>query len=225
MRLMRPTAAPQASARTASIRVGLPFPARIVHAWRETELTQRIPYTAQVAPGVLRTSFGDYVQMFRLSGASFQSADDVELNVWHEHLNILWRNVASPQVALWTHLVRRRERIGFEAEDERGFAASLARKYRSRLSAETLMMNELYVSLVYRPLAPAASRLARFLSRARPDASALGLSDALEACDKLARTALASLERYEPEPLTVYRRGSRYCSRALELLTLLIDGE
>ncbi|MGH8217983.1 MAG: VirB4 family type IV secretion/conjugal transfer ATPase [Steroidobacteraceae bacterium] len=200
-------------------------PLGAVRARSEIELAERIPYTAQVAPNVVRTAFGDYVQMFRLAGASFQSADDVELNVWHEHLNILWRNIASSQVAVWTHLVRRREQIGCESQSEQGFAASLAGRYRRRLSGETLMVNELYVSLVYRPVAPAASWLARLISRARPDAGARSLADALEACDKLARTTLASLERYEPEPLTVYRRGLRYCSRALELLALLIDGE
>ena len=203
----------------------VPMPSRIAQVRRDIELAQRIPYTAQVAPGVVKTTFGDYVQMFRLAGASFQTADDVELNNWQEHLNILWRNVASPQVAVWTHLVRRREEIVDEAQSEMGFAASLAGKYRRRLSGEKLMVNELYVSLVYRPVAPAASWLAKLWSRARSDSGAQGLADALEACDKLARNTLTSLDRYEPEPLTVYRRGSRYCSRALELLALLIDGD
>ncbi|HXS28562.1 MAG TPA: VirB4 family type IV secretion/conjugal transfer ATPase [Steroidobacteraceae bacterium] len=200
-------------------------PLRSALVWRESEIAQRIPYTAQVAPGVVKTVFGDYVQMWRLSGASFQSTDDVELNSWHEHLNVLWRNIASPQVAVWTHLVRRREQIGSGLENEEGFAASLARRYRRRLSGETLMVNELYLSLVYRPAAPAAGWLTKLLSRARPNADALGLADALEACDKLARTTAASLARYEPEPLGIYRAGSRYCSRCLELLALLIDGE
>ena len=227
MRLMRPAAAGEIIARSASPRTERPAAVtpRAARVRSETELACRIPYTAQIAPGVVKTTFGDYVQIFRLAGASFQSADDVELNNWHEHLNVLWRNVASPQVAVWTHLVRRREQIGSEQERENGFAASLASKYRRRLSGEKLMVSELYVSLVYRPVTPAAGWLARLWSRARPDTGALGLADALEACDKLARTTLASLERYEPEPLTVYRHGRRYGSRALELLSLLIEGE
>jgi len=192
---------------------------------REPELAQRIPYTAQVAPGVVKTTFGDYVQMFRVSGASFQTADDVELNSWHEHLNTLWRNIASPRVALWTHVVRRREQIAEDGGADDGFAMSLARKYRKRLSGETLMVNELYVSLVYRPAAAAAGLLSRLASRAQADAGRRSLADALEACEKLAETVRAALDRYEPEPLTVYRCGERDCSRALELLSLLIDGE
>ena len=40
------------------------------------ELTadRHIPYTAHVAPEVVKTAFGDYLQVFRLAGASFESA-------------------------------------------------------------------------------------------------------------------------------------------------------
>ena len=66
----------------------------------------RTPLTSR--PASCRRSFGDYVQAFRLGGASFESADDEELNNWHERLNVLWRNIAGPNVALWTHVIRRR---------------------------------------------------------------------------------------------------------------------
>ena len=70
---------------------------------REITAAQRIPYAAHVAPSVISTVFGDYIQVFRLGGASFETSDDDELNNWHERLNVLWRNIASPNVAVWTH--------------------------------------------------------------------------------------------------------------------------
>jgi type IV secretion system protein VirB4 len=83
---------------------------RIAALRREISVAEHIPYTAHVSDTVVRTKQGDYVQVFRLSGASFESADGASLNTWHERLNVLWRNVASPQVALWSHIIRRRER-------------------------------------------------------------------------------------------------------------------
>ena len=41
---------------------------------RERTAAQRIPYTAHVAERVVKTALGDYLQAFRLSGASFESA-------------------------------------------------------------------------------------------------------------------------------------------------------
>src|SRR5580700_9410366 len=78
---------------------------------REFLAADRIPYTAHVAPTVVRTAFGDYLQVLRLGGASFETNDDQELNNWHERLNVLWRNVAGANVALWTQVIRRRARI------------------------------------------------------------------------------------------------------------------
>jgi type IV secretion system protein VirB4 len=56
---------------------------------REIGAAPRIPYSAHVAPSVVSTVFGDYVQVFRLAGPSFETSDDEELNNWHERLNSL----------------------------------------------------------------------------------------------------------------------------------------
>jgi len=55
----------------------------------EISAAERIPYAAHVSPAVVSTLFGDYVQFFRLAGASFETSDDEELNNWHERLNVL----------------------------------------------------------------------------------------------------------------------------------------
>ncbi len=193
---------------------------------RERSAGEHIPYSAHVAPGIVSTTAGDYLQAFRLGGASFESADDAQLNVWHERLNVLWRNLASPQVALWTHLIRRPVGAQPRAAAGSGFAAALAARYQERLAGETLMLNELYVALLYRP-APgvAAGALSRFLSRTHRGDAQRELAAALENCEKLAQTLLASLARYEPEPLLTYRAGGRWCSALLEYLALLINGE
>ena len=193
---------------------------------REIAAAERIPYTAQVADTVVRTAHGDYVQVFQLAGASFESADDETVNGWHERLNVLWRNIASPQVALWTHVIRRRERAGGVAMAGGGFASHLEAKYRRRLSGETLMVNELYLAVVYRPAAGVATGLvSRWLERTRPEELQLEIRDALDACEKLSQTLVASLDRYDPEPLGLYRRAGRVYSRLLEFLSLLVSGE
>jgi type IV secretion system protein VirB4 len=193
---------------------------------RERDAAEHIPYRAHVARAVVTTAAGDYLQAFRLGGVSFESADDTQLNLWHERLNVLWRNLASPEVALWTHLIRRPVRAQPAAAAGVDFAAALAAKYRERLAAETLMVNELYVALIYRP-APSATLgfLARLLARSRPAAAGRELAAALDTCEKLAQTLQASLARYEPEALCVYRDGERWCSALLEYLALLVNAE
>jgi len=200
-------------------------------AWRSAALKRerpaaaRIPYTAHVTPHLLRTEAGHYVQVFRLSGASFESADDEVLNNWHERLNVLWRNIASSNVALWVHIIRRRERSVPGAEQGADFAARLAAKYRERLAGETLMVNDLYLSVVYRPVAGAAPGLLARLLPGKSKGPLVSTLDAQDVCDKLAQTLRSSLERYEPESLGTYRMGARLYSSSLEFLGVLINAE
>ncbi len=193
---------------------------------RELTAAEHICCSVHVSENVVQTVFGDYVQAFRLAGASFESADDEQLNTWHERLNVLWRNVASPSVALWTHIIRRRERAQLPAGPASGFAQVLGAKYRERLAGETLMVNDLYLAVVYRPAAGIATGLmSRALSRTQADASRLQLADALDACAKLGQTLQASLARYEPQTLGCYRAGDLWCSSLLDYFGVLVNGE
>jgi type IV secretion system protein VirB4 len=196
---------------------------------REISAADRLPYAAHVAPSIIRTVLGDYVQAFRLGGASFESNDDDELNNWHERLNVLWRNIAGPNVALWTHVIRRRAGItagaGARGSSECFFADGLHEKYRHRLANETLMMNEVYLAVVHRPTAGMAGGLVSKLLAGVQPRSTLILADALDACEKLAQILKASLARYEPELLGVYQTANRWCSSLLEYLGLLVNAE
>ena len=193
----------------------------------ERLLSEHIPYAAQISDTVVRTREGDYLQTFRVGGVSFESTDDRELNDWHERLNVLWRNIASPQVALWTHLIRRRESVFPEGEFAPGFAQQLNRKYRQRIQHETLMVNDLYLTVVFRPLRDAARALTfRALRHADHRMDGAARTVALETITKLASLMIAALARYDPVPLVVKSAGTHALySETLEFLSFLINGE
>ncbi|MGA2840420.1 MAG: VirB4 family type IV secretion/conjugal transfer ATPase [Steroidobacteraceae bacterium] len=198
---------------------------------REIMAAERVPYAAHVAPHVVRTTLGDYLQTFRLGGG-FETNDDSELNNWHERLNVLWRNIAGPNVALWTHVVRRRAPVGSigaaSPAPRRGhyFADRLLVRYQQRIFGATLMQNEIYLSVLYRPAAGLATGLvSRVLARTERDGTQRELAEALDACEKLSQTLRASLQRYEPELLGCYEYSKAWYSSLLEYLGLLINGE
>ena len=193
---------------------------------REIFGAMNIPYTAHIHEHVVRTKAGDYVQALRLGGASFQSADDADINNWHERLNILLRNIASDQVALWTHIVRRRENVYPRGECPNGFSREVDEHYRARVTGETLMVNELYLSVVYRPQAGRVQGAAmKLLSRSNKSNEAQERRDSLDACAKLRTQLMASLDRYEPELLGTYDKGGRQFSSILEYFGVLLNGE
>ncbi|HEY6451667.1 MAG TPA: VirB4 family type IV secretion/conjugal transfer ATPase [Steroidobacteraceae bacterium] len=193
---------------------------------QELPAADRIPFTVQLNDSVVRTALLDYVQVFRFGGGSFESADDEQLNNWHERLNILWRNLASPNLALWTYVIRRRESTSCRRSDASGFTAALLDKYHTRLAQQSLMVNDLYLCTVYRPTAGVATGVvARALRRTHRAASHADTVDALNACNKLAQAIRASLTRYEPQLLGSYQLGATHYSEILEFLGVLINGE
>ncbi len=92
-----------------------------------------------------------------------------------------------------------------------GFARRLNERYRKRLAGETLMVNELYLSLVYRPATNAAQRFTVrcAVSAAMPSDEAREWADSIDVCQKLGETVRTALDVYEPEALgTLSASGS-----------------
>jgi type IV secretion system protein VirB4 len=192
----------------------------------EPSAALHIPYRALIADGTVKTAAGDYLRAWRLTGLSFECADDAQINATHERLNAWLRNLASPEVALWTHVIRRREHLLPVSPPPDGFARRLSDRYQHRLAAETLWVNEIYVTLVYRPLAFASRASAFALPKSRDaQADALERAECLTALDKLSSQIQASLAAYEPSALGTYVAGARRASSLLEFLALLVNGE
>lgn len=194
---------------------------------REAVVAEMIPYAEHVAPFLLRTRLRDYVQIFRLAGIGFETADDAQLNAWHERLNYLWRNLADPHLAIWMHVLRRRAILSSGSPAGTGFACQLRQRYEMRLSGQRLMTNELYLSVVYRPASMIASHsLAGFLgTRDRDPGPSQNSAGAIELCARLGDLLQTSLARYMPERLGLYTHEGRVCSSALEFLSQLINGD
>lgn len=90
------------------------------------------------------------------------------------------------------------------------------------------MVNELYLSLVFRPQATRIGNVAlRLLKRTDPDGARAELRDSLDTCAKLRQELLAALERYDPQALGIYRLTGKDAlfSSLVEFHGLLVNGE
>jgi type IV secretion system protein VirB4 len=184
-----------------------------------------IPYTSHVTEQIVKT-YNGYVMAFKLSGIGFENADDDQLNNWHERLNVFYRNISKPNISIWQTVVRHRENTYPDGQFEPGFAHDLNEKYRQRIAQETLMVNDIYVAIVYRPQPGKFGTTAmNFLRRLNNDALRQEQEEALEECQKLQQHVSASLSRYDPEPLGIYKQGAHSFSSLLEYFGLLINGE
>jgi type IV secretion system protein VirB4 len=200
-------------------------PAHIGVAWKEEPIAGFVPYSSHPSKHVLKLHSGDYIATLRLQGAAHESADVADINIWHEQLNGFLKNVASPHVAIWSHVVRRPFNEYPAGNFPPGFARDLNDKYRCAVSARPSLVNELYVTLVYRPQPQKAAKILDLFSKKVIEDTRERQLEELQAVDDLIDAALSALDRYEPELLGCYERTGLVFSEICEFLAFLIDGE
>lgn len=192
----------------------------------EIPFSVNLPFSAHVARNTVRNHSGDYLRVFRVEGIAHESADDEDINIWHEQLNLLLRNIASPNMAVWSSIVRRVE-MSYPAGDfEPGFAFELDAKYRDRcVAGQKMLVNELYITLIYRPQSNKAERFLSKLENVSAKALREEQQSALEKLNEIEETVKQSLERYSPEVLGVYEHKGHLYSEMLEFFAFLVNGE
>ncbi len=71
-------------------------------------------------------------------GVSFETADVLDINALHRDINTLYKNISDERLALWTHLIRRRDKTYPDGRFNAKFSAQLNENYRQRMVSEDL---------------------------------------------------------------------------------------
>lgn len=194
-------------------------------AWhRENPVAEFIPYSAQINETTVKTTGGHYLQVIKLNGVAHEAADPENIIIWKNQINILLRNIASPQVCLWTNTIRREEN-SYPGGGYTGLLdKALNDKYRAHLAQKKMMVNELYLTVIYRP---AASQALGFFSRMEKNPAVLKQQqdEAVEKLNELVSVVTSSLDAYGPRVLGTYLHLGRLHSEVLEFLDFLVNGD
>jgi len=189
---------------------------------RELDPRGALPYARHVTDQIIGLDTQALMLTFQLDGASFETADIRDLNDWHAKLNGAWRNLANDRLAVWHHLVRREHHGYPEGRFRSAFAAGLDARYRARLGATQMFVNELYVTLVLHPGRDATDRIGAWLSKSRQ--AVADESDAVRQLEDAGRDLAQYLDRYGVRPLGLYQRGGLWFSEPMEVLRLVLTG-
>ena len=192
----------------------------------ESDITARdyIPYASHITRNIIRLESGHLLFVLKLQGAAHESADDLTKNTWHESFCQYLRSIASENVAVWSHVVRRPYGEYPEGEFEEGsFADRFNEKYRAMLNDKQTLVNELYVSILYRRPKAEQPLFGRWASAENLERDLL---EDVGIVEDLIIQSLQALDRYEPRVLGTYtNHKERLCSEILEFLAFLIDGD
>lgn len=185
-----------------------------------------IPFVRHINEHMIALDSRALLVTISLDGVSFETADIADLNALYRHLNVLYRNIADERLALWSHVIRRRENEYPNGLFKSGFSRSLNEKYRERMVAEDLFRNDLYLSFVWCPSKNRAARLNAFFSRLRSDHGTtveIDLED-IKHFDNIILDITAALARFSPRVLSLHQSGGLIFSEPCEMLHQLVGG-
>ncbi|MCW1978080.1 VirB4 family type IV secretion/conjugal transfer ATPase [Xanthomonas campestris] len=190
----------------------------------DSPISEFVSISTHVAPSVLKTTGGDYLLIWHLAGLPFVGRDEFELEQRHNTFNRLLQTLRAPDfanVAFWVHDVRRRRKIGDTSRFKQSFNQNLSDEYFAALSSQKIMQNELYFSMIYRPVVTGRRLVEK---SADPDRIRSGEEQAVAKMIELATNVEAVLKDYSPYRLGMYEaKNGIVFSETLEFLGYLLN--
>jgi type IV secretion system protein VirB4 len=194
---------------------------------REKPAGFHLPYARHVDDHTIETRDGMLMQFVHLRGLLFETADTDELNYRKRLRDAMLQAIGTSRFALYHHIIRRRIDVELGGDHPDPFSKSLDAAWRARLATKKLYVNELFLTLIRRPLQGRVGgfdRLRSMLGRGGGEDGANALYEARQL--DVAREALvAALGNYGPRLLGVYQTPAGICSEPLEFLSALFNGE
>lgn len=193
---------------------------------KEQSVGSMLPYALQLDEHTVLLRDGRLMQVLKLDGFLFETADTEELNYRKELRDSMLQAVGTSRFSIYHHVLRRRVQPDLEGTFPDPFSASLATIWRERQERRSLFTNELYLAIIRNP-ERGARGLGNWLARRAAGANDRKARRAAEIrALNAARDALMSaMAAYRPTLLTTRSTPMGLASEPLEFLATLFNGE
>lgn len=190
----------------------------------DTSISEFIPLSSHVAPAVVKTTGGDYLLTWHLEGLPFVGREEWELEHKHNTFNRLLQSLRAPDfvnVAFWVHDIRRRRTLKSRSTFKERFNQDVSDVYMDMLSGQRIMQNELYLTMIYRPVVAGKRFVEKSGNVERLQAEQ---EQAVEKLLELAGNVEAVIRDYAPYRLGMYEAANGVVfSETLEFFGYLLN--
>jgi len=195
-------------------------------ALQEQPAGKHLPYARHVDDHTIETRDGLLMQVIQVRGLLFETAGTDEINYRKRLRDAALQAVGSSRFAIYHHVIRREADVSLGAEFPDTFSRELDARWRARLETRKLYINDLFLTLVRRPLQGKIAVLDRLRERLGRTVESLDTGRyELQQLEQARNALIATLGSYEPRLLGVYPTKQGHCSEPLEFLSYLFNGE
>ena len=121
-------------------------------AAKEQPASRHLPYARHVDDFTIETRDGLLMQFIQVRGLLFETADSDEINYRKRLRDAALQAIGSSRYAVYHHVIRREAEVALGTNFGDAFSRQLDAAWRARLSNRKLYVNDLFLTLVRRPL-------------------------------------------------------------------------
>jgi type IV secretion system protein VirB4 len=194
---------------------------------REKAAAAHLPHLRQVDDVTIETAEGFLMQTICLDGLLFETADTDEVNYRAQLRDAMLQAVGTPQFAIYHHVIRRKAEVALEARYPDAFSRDLDARWRERLASRQMYVNDLFLTIVRRPMRGQSRLLDRFRSLASRSiaGAAAEFANGKRSLHAASEAIMASLANYRPRLLSVRKFETGLRSEPLEFLGYIYNAE
>ncbi len=198
-------------------------------ARREIPESVFIPYACFYDDSTILTKSGDLIQVIKIEGLAFETADLQSLHFQKNLRNTLLRSIAQSRYAVYVHMVRRKQTIYPEGNFPSGFSKDLNEAWKKKQKALELYVNDFYLTIVQKGheagLSGLKNRLKSLSQKVSKIDEEIQLKLAHKALESISQRFLANLKDYKARLLGAVQTDHGTYSEPLRFFHQLINLE
>jgi type IV secretion system protein VirB4 len=203
---------------------------------KETNSSEYIPYRCHWDSNTLLTKGEELVQVIKLEGFAFETADDEDVDIMKNMRNLLYKNLASGSVSLYFHTLRKKRRLGEEEQAvsidpyikrPNDFVTYLQQEWQKKYSNIDSYVNELYITVVFKEDTQGAAVVNHYRKKlqekSNPEIWQENLKELVENLYEVTTRIISTFKDYNPSLLGVTRSDEGDYCEILSFLSSIIN--
>lgn len=210
-------------------------PDREQYSRKEVNASEYIPYKCHWNKNTILTKDNQFMQVIKIGGFSFETADDEDLEVRKQMRNTLFKGMASGNITLYFHTIRRRRPL---ISDEKGtydptmqrpndFVSFVTNEWKKKYEQFESYINELYVTILFQPDTQGVAVLEhwykKLMQKGEKDGWARDMKEMYENLEEMSTRVLNTFRDYDPQILGVEETSKGSYCRILEFLGTIVN--
>lgn len=186
-----------------------------------------IPYLYHYDKETIYTKSGEMMQIIKVDGFSFETADDEDVDMKKMVRNSLLKSMAEGTFSVWFHMIRRRQSSYPGGKQPPGFAEYVDQMWRKKHHSRDTYINELYVTIVRKEDEEGVAQLGNLFKFINAKADQRSEEEETKKMHKelgeVVYRVLATLKDYGARVLTVRETEHGAFSEPVEFLAQLVN--